>query len=112
MLPKNLRLNRRELNLFFKKKSIFKKGTIVSLRYQNKQAYKPKAAFIVSGPKKSAAARNLARRRISEIVAAEFNRLPKNRDTVFFFKLGQDKKVPTNKEFKKDIINVISLLNI
>lgn len=112
MLPKHLRLNRKELNLFFKQKYFFKKGAVVLLRYQRKQKHKSKVEFVVSGPKKSAVARNLAKRRMSEIVASEFNQLPKSYDMVFSFKLGQDKRVPPTNEFKKDIINVISTFNI
>lgn len=82
------------------------------LRYQRKQKHKSKVAFVVSGPKKSAVARNLAKRRMSEIVASEFNKLPKSYDLVFCFKLGQDKKAPSTNEFKKDIVNVISTFNI
>lgn len=112
MLPKRSRLNRKELSLFFKQKYFFKKGAAVLLRYQRKQKHKSKVAFVVSGPKKSAVARNLAKRRMSEIVASAFNQLPKSYDMVFSFKLGQDKKVPSADEFKKDIVNVISTLNI
>lgn len=82
------------------------------LRYQRRQKHKAKIAFAVSGPKKSAAARNLAKRRMSEIVASEFHKLPKSYDMVFSFKLRQDKKVPLANEFKKDIVNVVSTLNI
>lgn len=85
---------------------------MILLRYQRKQEHKPKVAFVVSGPKKSAIARNLAKRRMSEIVVSQLNKIPKRYDMVFSFKLGQDKKVPATTEFKKDIVNVISTLNI
>lgn len=71
-----------------------------------------KFAFIVSGPKKSAIARNLARRRMSESVRLIIKALPGGFDMVFFLKLGQDKKAPKFSELKKDIIDVVSSLNI
>jgi len=104
-------LTRKEINLFFKniRKTRFAGGKFVSVRY-TKGANN--TAFIVSGPKKSAAPRNLVRRRISEIVRNSNVIIPRGTDVVFFLKLGQDKKVPNYQDLKKDIKYVVSKISI
>ena len=112
MFKKAQRLNSKELGLFFKDKSFFRKGRLVVLRYRKSLKKHPKFAFVVSGPKRSAVARNLARRRIAGIVRSELQNRQKNIDMVFFLKLGQDRKVPKFNELKTDIINVVSSINL
>lgn len=112
MLKKSFRLGRKELGLFYKKKSFFKKGAFIILRFCRNQKGSSRFAFVVSGPKKSAVSRNLARRRMSEIARTQIDGFPKGIDMVFFLKLGQDRKVPKFNELKKDIINAVSSLNL
>ena len=112
MLKKALKLNRKELGLFYKKKSFLKKCDFITLRFARNKRAGTKFAFIVSGPKKSAVPRNLTRRRMSEIVRVRINSFPEGLDAVFFFKMDKTKKAPKFKDLKKDINNVISSFSI
>lgn len=112
MLKRIFRLNRGDLGLFFKEKGIYKKGKRVTLRLCVNRLKTPRFAFVVIGPPRSAAQRNLVRRRMSEIVKLKLTKLLKGVDMVFFLKLGKDKKVPPYKEIEKDILNVCAQINL
>ena len=112
MLRRIFRLNRGDLKLFFKKGGFYRKGKRVTLRICINRLKTPRFAFVVLGPPRSAAQRNLVRRRMSEIVKLKFPKLLKGADMVFFLKLGKDKKVPPYKEIEEDILNVCAQINL
>ena len=111
MFKKSLRLTKREIKLFFNSKPRYTKGGYVVLRYLKNKKPHSRFAFIVSGPKKFAVGRNLARRRMSEAVELVYNKIPPGYDLVFFLKLVE-KKVPTFKLIKEETNNVLNKSNL
>lgn len=107
MLKKSLRLKKRDIELFFKKKTQYLRGGFVYMRYTKNNTTKNRFAFVVSGPKKSAAARNLTRRRMSEIIKEHEVKIKGGFDIILFIKLIE-KKSPKYEALKKDINYVLS----
>mgnify|MGYP001574693424 CR=1 FL=1 len=101
-----MRLGRRELRVFFLGKHSAIKGRNVLLREKKNSGLLKRFAFMVSGPKKSAAARNLTRRRLYEIIRAEASVIPPGWDLVFSTKLSQKKAIGFL-ELKEDLKNVL-----
>ena len=111
MLKKSLRLGRKDLDVFFKRKSVFTSGRLVNLRYINNDLKTTRFAFVVSfsgdQPQKGRAVlRNLVRRRMSEVVRLIFKKIPPGRDVVLFLKL-KTRKPPKYEELKEDIFYVL-----
>jgi len=101
-----IRLGRRELAVFFSGKTrAIKEGDIL-LRIKPNSRNLKRFAFIVSGPKKSAAARNLTRRRLNEIIRDEIREIPPGWDMVFSVRLST-KKAFSFSELKKDAKDVL-----
>lgn len=111
MLKKDLRLNRKDLNLFFKKKTGFTAGNLVSVRFMKNSLNINRFAVVLtfSGgiPKKGRAVkRNLIRRRILEIIRLAIGKLGSGLDIVFFVKIS-NKSTPKFNELKEDISYVL-----
>ena len=101
-----MRLGRRELRVFFLGKHSAVRGRNVLLRMKKNRENLNRFAFMVSGPKKSAAARNLTRRRLYEIMRAEARAIPPGWDMIFSTRL-QQKKAVGFLELKADLKNVL-----
>ncbi len=101
-----IRLGRQELAVFFSGKiRAIKEGDILLRIKQNNKSLN-RFAFVVSGPKKSAAARNLTRRRLNEIIRNEAGEIPPGWDMVFSARLSAKKALGFS-ELKKDARNVL-----
>jgi len=108
MLRSKFRISRSDLESFFKGKSFFAKGNIVSLRFKKDSKDYTRWAFVVTSAKKrTAVSRNTARRRMSEITMEIQDRTQAGLDIVFFLKLP-DKNVPSYKSLKDDIIHLLT----
>ena len=108
MLKKPLRLGRRDLENFFRKKSYHFRGSLITARARRSGGALSRFAFVASGPKNRAAhLRNLARRRMAEAAWAALKNVPAGWDIVFFIKLP-GRQVPSFEAIKKDIKNVLS----
>ena len=108
MLKKSLRLGRRDLENFFRKKSYRFRGALITARASRSGGPYSRFAFVASGPKNRAAhLRNLARRRMAEATQAMLKDVPAGWDIVFFIKLS-GRQVPSLDAIKKDIKNVLS----
>lgn len=99
-------LGGRRLKAFFSGKTRAIKGRDILLRFKKNDENLKRFAFIVSGPKKSAVARNLTRRRLSEIIRAESGAIPGGWDAVFSVRLSQKKAIGFA-ELKEDAKNVL-----
>lgn len=111
MLNRASRLDRKALDSFFHKKTAYKAGNFVSVRFVRnglkKSRYGAVISFAGGVPKKGRAVpRNLARRRILEAVRTQTEDISPGWDVVFFAKLNS-KSAPKYAEIKTDIINVL-----
>ena len=111
MLKKNLRLSRADLGAFFRKRSKFAAGKLVSAGFIENNLKYSRFAFVVSFEDKQkrkgrAVLRNLLRRRMSEIIRAKAENIKTGMDIVFFIKLKNQK--PTYEDLKEDILYVLS----
>ncbi|KKT41824.1 MAG: hypothetical protein UW30_C0004G0023 [Candidatus Giovannonibacteria bacterium GW2011_GWA2_44_13b] len=116
MLKKSLRLNRKDLEGFFKKRARFVSGSIVSARFTENNLKYSRFAFVVSFENKQkrkgrAVLRNLLRRRMSEIAGSLIKSIKPGQDIVFFIKL-KNQKAPAYADLKKDILYVLSKSHI
>lgn len=112
MLKKVLRLGRRDLDLFFRKRSKFTKGDVISARFTENNLNYSRFAFVVSFEDKQkrkgrAVLRNILRRRMSEAVRSFADDIKPGADMVFFIKL-KDRTAPKYAELKEDIKYVLS----
>ena len=109
MLKKKLRLGRKDLNDFFQSKSRYYRGGIVAMRAGRNKKDASRFAFVVSGVKRRGGAvlRNLARRRMAEVVRVLRAAIPPGWDVVFFLKIT-GRRAPLLSELKDDIKHVIS----
>ena len=108
MLKKQLRLGKKELEGFFNNRSRSFPGDLLRLKVSPRDG-KSKWAFVVSSSvKKNAVARNLTRRRMAETATTFQDKITKNYNLVFFFKL-ESKKAPSFKKIKDDMIKTLSL---
>ncbi|OGF62995.1 hypothetical protein A2926_04545 [Candidatus Giovannonibacteria bacterium RIFCSPLOWO2_01_FULL_44_40] len=111
MLKKSFRIGRKGLERFFKLKSGYFKGALLTARARRNNLAFNRFAFVVSGPKTRAAhLRNLAKRRMAEAARSVFGAAKPGRDVVFFMKLA-DRAVPPFAEIKEDIKNVLSKIS-
>ena len=109
-----MRMSRKDLERFFKRKSFGARGKTLSARVSENRIGAARFAFVVSGPKnRGAALRNLAKRRMSA-AAEEFYKTAKSRpahrsgrDIVFFMKIP-DRRVPEFKIIKEDVKHVLA----
>lgn len=108
MLKKSQRLGKRDIEKFFKGKfKVFKSGEIL-LRAKRGDEKVLKFAFIISSSiKRNAVARNLTRRRMSEIAKELAPKISGGLELVFSFKLLQ-KRAPSFSSLKSDMINLLS----
>lgn len=112
MLKKSLRLGRKDLEIFFQKRSKFVPGGIVSLRFAENNFQYSRFAFVVSFEDKQkrkgrAVIRNILRRRMSEIVRNSAKNIKLGLDVVFFIKI-KSQKIPTYRALTEDIQHVLS----
>lgn len=116
MLKRSLRLSRRDLENFFRKRSYYFRGALITARARRSRGPISRFAFVASGTKNRAAhLRNLARRRMAEAVQAMLKdvlagpdgAVGAGWDIVFFIKLP-GRQVPSFEVIKKDIKNVLS----
>lgn len=109
MLKKSQRLKKKDIENFFKNRfKSFKLGGIL-LRVAKNDEKIPRFAFMVSSSiKKNAVARNLTRRRMSEIARSILPKISNGLDFVFSLKLSQ-KKSPSFASLKNDMINLLSI---
>jgi len=109
MLKKSQRLAKKDIERFFAGRFKNYKLNNILLRVARNESGAPKFAFIVSSSiKRNAVARNLLRRRMSEISKELSPGINKGLDLVFSFKLLQKKAVPF-KQLKDDMIKLLSL---
>lgn len=107
MLPKNERLSRKDIELFFREKTSFYKGKILALKIIRKKHNGIRWAFAISsGIKKNAVARNKTRRRMNEIAQILKGSAQKGVDMVFLIKLNT-KQSPSFKVLKDDMIQIL-----
>lgn len=109
MLKRKFRMARGDLNAFFKSKTKQIRGNFLSARILLNKFQYSRFAFVVSGPKKSAAKRNLLKRRLSELVRNHKNK-PKNMDVVFFLRIADD--VINFERLKQDVDYVFSQIGL
>ena len=112
MLKKTLRLSRADLDAFFRKRSKFAAGKLVSARFAENNLKYSRFAFVASFEDKQkkkgrAVLRNLLRRRISEIIRIMSENVKAGLDIVFFIKL-KNQKAPAHEDLKEDILYVLS----
>lgn len=102
------KLNKKDLKEFFNKRSRVFRGNLLILRVaQQNQGFSRTAFIISSAVKRNAPARNLTRRRISEVVRLILPNAKKDLDLVFSYKL-ENKKAPSFANLKNDILNLLS----
>jgi ribonuclease P protein component len=111
MLKKELRIDRKGLNSFFKQKTGFTAGNLVSLRYIKNDLGKNRFAVVISfsggqAKKGRAVIRNLVKRRILEILRLTTFGSRYGLDMVFFVKINS-KSAPKFTLLKEDIIYVL-----
>jgi len=102
-------MDKKELGIFFKEKSRFFRGNLISLKISKNSLDQLKWAFVVSSAiKKNAVARNTVRRRMNE-VAQEINpSIFKKFNIVVIFRLN-DKKPPSFRALKDDMIRTLAI---
>ncbi len=107
MLSKQHRLDRKNLELFFRGKTSFYNGKNIILRIGRTKNKKVRWAFIVSSSiKKNAVARNKVRRRMNEIARELHNSINNEFDLVFLIKLNTKQSI-SFKTIKNDIIQIL-----
>ncbi|MDP2669148.1 MAG: ribonuclease P protein component [bacterium] len=116
MLKKNLRLDRKALEAFFKKKTGYAAGNLVHARYirnsLNRNRFGVAISFAAGQPQKGRAVlRNLTKRRTLEAVSLLLKDAGSGLDMVFFVKI-KGKQAPKFTELKKDIIYVLHSTHI
>lgn len=109
MLPKKERLGRKDIELFFREKTRFYKGKLITLKIRKRSSNGIRWAFIISSTiKKNAVARNKVRRRMNEIAQILKESIHDGFDLVFLIKLNT--KRPTSfLTLKDDMIHVLKL---
>lgn len=106
-MKKNFYLGRKELQLFFKQKSVGFRGKFVSMRVQRKKDAKTQFAIIISSKiHKNAVARNKTRRRIKEIIRPLKNKIKEEYNIAFFVSLS-NKQAPSFNDLRYDIIYLL-----
>ena len=116
MLNKNLRLDRGELDIFFSTQNKTFVGKIITVRFVKNNQKTNRFAFIVSfvngqAKKGRSVLRNLARRRMSEVIRNLINKIQVGYDIVFFYKI-KDRKISKIVDLKKDIEYVLHKCNL
>ncbi|MBI2023264.1 ribonuclease P protein component [Candidatus Giovannonibacteria bacterium] len=114
MLKKSLRIGKRDLNIFFKIKTRFAKGNLLTLKYapngpacRTGRTKSSRWTFVVSVKfKKGAAFRNLARRRMNAVAEEILAGVKPGYDLVFFMAV-QKKRVPGFMELRDDMIDIL-----
>jgi|SRR3989344_394829 len=103
------KLSKKDLKEFFGKRPRVFHGNLLLLRVCPQNLGFSRTAFIISSSvKRNAPARNLTRRRISEVVRLILPEIKKGLDLVFSHKL-ENKKAPSFKVLKDDILKLLSL---
>jgi|SRR3989344_4074772 len=112
MLKKSQRLTKKDIERFFSGKFKSCKLGDILLRVGKNENSAPRFAFIVSSSvKRNAVARNLTRRRMSEISKELSPKINNGLDLVFSFKL-LSKKAPSFGVLKEDMEKLLELSNI
>jgi len=116
MLKKNLRLDRKALEAFFKKKTGYAAGNLVYIRYiknnLNRSRFGAVISFAAGQPQKGRAVlRNLTKRRVLEVMHLLSKDAGSGLDMVFFVKI-KGKQAPKFTELKKDILYVLHSAHI
>ncbi|MDO8523157.1 MAG: ribonuclease P protein component [bacterium] len=111
MLKKTSRLDRKAMDVFFKKKTSYAAGNLVYIRYiknnLNNSRFGAVISFAAGQPKKGRAVlRNLTKRRILEAVRLMTKNIGSGWDMVFFVKI-KGKQAPKFAELKENIIYVL-----
>ncbi len=107
MLPKQSRLNRKDLEVFFRGKTRFYKGSMLNLKIHKSANSKVQWAFVVSSDiKKNAVARNKTRRRMNDIAFKLQSSIIGGWDLVFMLRL-QKKQPPSFKVLQDDMIQTL-----
>ena len=107
MLKKQDRLGRKDIELFFREKTGFYNGKILSLKIKKRKDNKIHWAFAISsGIKKNTVARNLTRRRMNEIARDMNGYIQYGIDIVFLIKLNT-KQPPSFHVLKDDMIHIL-----
>lgn len=107
MLPKQERLGRKEIELFFREKTNSHKGRILLLKIKKRKNKNVRWAFTISsGIKKNAVARNKTCRRMNEIAKNLKGSIQEGFDIVFLIKLNT-KQSPSFKILKDDMIHML-----
>lgn len=119
MLKKTLRLDRKALEAFFKKKTGYAAGNLIHIRYiknsLNHNRFAVVISFAAGQPQKGRAVlRNLAKRRVLEVIHSVSEEIGSGLDMVFFAKIkGKQARLPIGGqapkfiELKKDILYVL-----
>ena len=103
------KLSKKDLKEFFGKRPRVFRGNLLLLRISPQNLGFSRAAFVISSSvKRNAPARNLTRRRINEVVRLILPEIKKGLDLVFSHKL-ENKKAPSFKALKDDILKLLSL---
>ena len=102
-------MGKKDIEKFFEGRFRNYKFGSVLLRVARNESKMPMFAFIISSSlKRNAVARNLTRRRMSEIAVELAPKINNGLNLVFSFKLSQ-KKAPSFQGLKDDMINLLSL---
>lgn len=103
-----MRMGRKDLEEFFKRKSFSVRGKTLSARISANKLGRQRFAFVVSGPKnRGAVLRNLAKRRMSAAVEKFYKAGEAGNDIVFFMKLSQ-RRVPEFEVIREDVKHVLA----
>ncbi len=109
MLPKQSRLDTKALASFFRERSSFYKGALVTLRVRKTKNHSNRWAFLVSSTiKKNAVARNTTKRRMREIARALTPKVTtQGLDIVFLLKINS-KRPPSFRALQDDMIQTLN----
>lgn len=103
------KLSKKDLKEFFNKHPRIFRGNLLLLRVVPQNQDFSRVAFIISSAvRRNAPARNLTRRRMSEITRSILPEVKKRLDLVFSYKL-ENKKAPSFRNLKNDILKLLSL---
>lgn len=107
MLPKELRLGRKDLEEFFREKNRFYKGNMIDCRVHKSKKNHVRWAFVVSSDvKKNAVARNKARRRMNDVASRLQKTIIGGWVFVFLLRL-HNKQSPSFGVLQDDMIQIL-----
>ena len=112
MLAKKFLLTKKDIKIFFRSRTSYCAGSIVRLRTRRViRPYTRWAFVIASKVRKNAVARNTTRRRMAEVSRHIQPKIPTGIEIVFFLTL-LDKKAPSTKQLRDDMIQTLQRCGI